>query len=94
MSDLVKGKIEKKFSLCFQTNLNVSHGRNRIVVGLERNLFESLPLDHLEAVEVGDELVTRLQVGGQAHRDLGVVEVANVHLVVNLEAGAVGSWKR
>ncbi len=82
------------FLFCFQTNLDVSHGRNRIVVGLERNLFESLSLDHLEAVEIGDELVAGLQVGGQAHRDLGVVEMANVHLIVNLEAGAVGSWKR
>ena len=75
-------------------HLDVSHGWNGIVVGLERDLGHPLSLDHLESVEVGEELVVRLEVGGQPHRDLRVVEVPDVDVVVDLDSGSVGTCKK
>ena len=74
-------------------HLDVSHGWNGIVVGLERDLGHPLSLDHLESVEVGEELVVRLEVGGQPHRDLRVVEVPDVDVVVDLDSGSVRACK-
>ena len=75
-------------------HLDVCHGWNGIVVGLERDLGHPLSLDHLESVEVGEELVVRLEVGGQPHRDLRVVEVPDVDVVVDLDSGSVGTCKK
>jgi hypothetical protein len=58
---------------------------------LKWDFIQAFSLDHLEAVEIGVEVITGVQVGGQAHSDLRVVEVTDVHLVVDLQAGAIGA---
>ena len=74
--------------------LYVHHGRHGVVVGLQRDLAHPFPLDHGEAVEVGEEGIPGADLlGGEPHGQLGVVHAADVDVVLDVEAGAVLAWK-
>ena len=69
--------------------LQIDHGGDGVVVGLEGDLGQPLPPDDVEAVEVGEELLSAVDVGADPHGDLLVVHLAHVDQVVDLHAGAV-----
>merc|ERR1719319_684645 len=64
----------------------VAHAGQRVEVRLEGQLGVATPPDHLKAIEVCIEGVSRLHSGAHPHRDLSIVHPLGrqVHLVLNL----------
>ena len=47
--------------------LNIRHGRNRIVIGLQWQFFESFPFNHLKTIKISEEMISGLDIGVNSH---------------------------